>query len=294
MTLTTEIENANVPASLIDRDEPAPAADDKKAPPAATDETADPAAPAAETTEQQEARKQSKFQRRLQRQRDRAVAAETETRLLREQKAQLEAKLQSQQPGETGEPKRDQFEDYEAYLRAVAKYDAAQETAKGLKADREERQGKERQTNDAKWQERAAKDWAERETAFQAATKDYVETVTPFVEEELGSFSDGARRLIVESELGPQLLHHLATHPEVAERIADLSPVRQVAELGKVEGTLSPEPAAKPKSTTKAPAPPTPTNGGRSASPGYSENMTDAEYEAWRIATGPRPRWARH
>src|SRR4029434_2460073 len=61
----------------------------------------------------------------------------------------------------------------------------------------------------------------------------------PFVEEDLGRLRDGARRAIVESELGPQLLYHLATHTDEAERIAELPELRQIAELGKLETQLT-------------------------------------------------------
>ena len=63
--------------------QPAPGADEQKPIPTEAEDTSE----VAETTEQQEAKKQSKFQRRLDRQKSARVAAETETRLLREQLA---------------------------------------------------------------------------------------------------------------------------------------------------------------------------------------------------------------
>jgi hypothetical protein len=287
----TMAENANINEPLVDvvvNDPiPAPGADDQK--PIPTEGEAPPEA-VTETTEQQEAKKQSKFQRRLDRQKAGRVAAETEARLLREQLAKLEAQKQTQ-PQESGEPKRDDFPDYEAYLRAVTKWEVGQETDKRLKAEREERQkqerGREQQGRSAVEQEKIAKGWAERETAFQKAQKDYLEVVTPYVEEDLGHLSDAARRAIVESEFGPQVLHHLATNPEVAEAIAELSPYRQVAELGKLEVNMKPV----AKKASNAPAPITPVKAGRSASPGLSENDSQAEYEAKRKAQ--QARWAR-
>lgn len=264
--------------------QPDPGSEDQKPIPAATDDTAE---PAAETTEQQEAHKQSKFQRRLDRQKSARVAAETEARLLREQVAKLEAQQTPKQ--DTGEPKREQFEDYETYLRAVAKYDAAAEADKRIKSDREERQGREKQAQAAVDHDKTAKAWSERETAFQSEKKDYTETVTSFLnEDEFGSLSESARRGIVESDLGPQLLYHLAKHPEDAERIAELSPTRQIAELGKLEAKLGSPPAKK---ASNAPEPPNPVKGGANAAQGYRENMTDAEYKNWRKSQGAR--WAR-
>src|SRR3712207_3386793 len=98
------------PAPLIDVDEPvtpAPAAEDQKAIPAATDENAE---AVAETPEQQEAKRQSRTQRRFERQKTARIQAETEARLLREQNARLEAQLrQSGSQPDSGEPKREQF-----------------------------------------------------------------------------------------------------------------------------------------------------------------------------------------
>jgi hypothetical protein len=276
------------PPSLIDApDTPAPAAEDQKAIPAAAEESAEKeeASESAESPEKQEARNQSKFQRRLQRQRDARVAAETELRLAREENARLKAEA-APKP-ESGEPKREQFEDYEAYLRAVTRFDAAQEADKRLNADRDERQGRERQQTERAGQEEVAKSWKEREKTFTDVTKDYIDTVTPFLEEEIGSLSNGARQAIV--ELGPQLLYHLAKNPDEVERISDLSPLRQVAELGKLEASLPEVTAVKASS---APPPLKTPRGNGSAQKTYNENMSPSEYKEWRKTQGAR--WAKH
>lgn len=285
----TEDPRRNLNTVVDDPIPPATAADAKKAEPAAAEDSAesqdDPSK--TETTEQQEIKKQSKFQRRLERQKTARIAAETEARLLREQLAKLEGQKNPREQQETGEPKREQYEDYEAYLRAVARYDAAQEAEKRLKADREERQRSERSQQDRAGYEKVAKSWNEREQKFQAEAKDYEDVVMPFVEEDLGHFSEQARLAIVESDKGPQLLYHLAQHPDVAESIATLSPLRQIAELGKLELKL----AAPAKKQSSAPDPIKPIGSGRSAAQGYSDNMTDEEYRAWRKSQGAT--WAR-
>jgi len=280
---------------------PADGAEVKKPIPDAADEGAKPAAkegevagiePEAEveaTPEQQEAKKQSKFQRRLDRQKTARVAAETEAKLLREQLAKLEAKpAEAEDPKE---PKREQFEDYETYLRAVTKYDAEQTAGKALKTEREAREKAEQTSKATAGQDKLAKDWSEREQAFQATTKDYAEAVTEYVEGGLKELSDVARRAIVESEVGPQVLHHLATNEEDAERIAELSPIAQVKELGRLEAKMA-KPAAKTgKLASDAPAPVSQTKTGASAVSGYREGMSDAEYREWRKSNGAR--WAR-
>lgn len=243
----------------------------------ATDESVE-----TETTEQQEERKQSKFQRRLERQKTARIAAETENRMLRERLEKLEA--QSKPTQEDAEPKRDDFEDYESYLRALTKYDAKQTAAAELKAAREQAQTREKQSSEVQAKEAIAKNWTEREAAFSNATPDYDEVTTSFAEEELGSFSYGARQMIVDSEAGPALLYHLATHPEDADRIADLSSVRQIAELAKIEDKLATSPAKK---TSGAPAPASHVKSGATGSKDPAK-MNQTEFRAWMKSQGSR------
>ncbi len=65
---------------------------------------------------------------------------------------------------------------------------------------------------------------------------------------------------ISESELGPKLGYHFAKHPEELERIQKLSPIKGIAELGKLELKLEKKPEAKadeakPVNVSKAPSP---------------------------------------
>ena len=269
-------------AEVVATPQPAPGAEEQKPNPPPEGEA--PPETQAETTEQQEARKQSKFQRRLDRQKTARIEAETRAKIAEERLAKLEAQSQQQQGSD--EPKEADFADYTQYTRALAKYEAQQV----VKAEREEaakaQQGKEKQQQANAVTEKVAKAWAEREASFQAATKDYEAVVQPFADEELQSFPMQTRMAIVESDVGPALLYHLAQNPDVVERIADLSPVRQIAELGKLETKLS-MPARK---TTSAPAPASTTSGNRSVTQDLSK-MSQAEYEAYRAKQGAS--WAR-
>lgn len=267
--------------------QPAPGAEDQKPPAPASD--ADVQNPeAVETPEQDEAKKESRRARSNARKAQALAEARAEAKLLREERDRLNAKLEAQpkQSQETGEPKREDFPDYEAYLLAVTKHGAEQVATKTLKADREAQQGKEKQQQAQQGSEKIAKAWTERETAFQTATKDYETVVQPFADDELQTLAPQARMAIVESEVGPALLYHLAKNTDEAERIAELSPLRQVAELGKLEAKVS-MPAKK---TTSAPAPASTTSGGRTASKDPSK-MNQEEYEAHRKSQGAR--WAR-
>lgn len=71
-----------------------------------------------------------------------------------------------------------------------------------------------------------------------------------------------AAEYVMESEIGPQILHHLGMHPDEAVRIARQSPAKQAAAVGRIEGELRARalaPAAK--RVTQAPAPPAKVNG---------------------------------
>lgn len=227
-----------------------------------------------ETPEQQQKKELSKNQRRIANANRRAAEAAAEARLLRERVAALEAE-RAPKPAEA--PRREDFADDVAYIEARADHAARKAAAEAREADRKESEGQQRQTRQQEADAKVAESWTKREAVFQAQAKDYQDVVEPFVEEDLRHFSDGTKRLIVESEVGPQLLYHLATHPEDAERIADLSPVRQIAELGKLEDRMQ-RPA---KAVSKAPAPINPVSAGRSGGKDVSK-MSVAEYKAYR------------
>ncbi len=272
-----------VPVAVVEATtQPAPGADVQKPTPP---EGEAPPENAAETTEQQEARKQSKFQRRLDRQKAARVAAETEARILRERIQQLEAQGKPA-PQDTGEPKEGDFPDYTSYMRALTKWEAKQVVEAERKASREAQQGQDRKRVESAGTQKIAEAWAESEKTFQAAHKDYADVVGEFMDDDGGmqSFSREARLAI--AELGPAVLYHLATNAEVADRIADLSPMRQVAELGKLESTVS-QPA---KRTTNAPPPASTVKGGKTVTQDLAK-MSQAEYEAYRKSQGAS--WAR-
>lgn len=276
---------------------PAPAADDQNAGEAKAETEAKPEGDAEskaqeseksdDTEQQQDEQKKSRFQRRLERQKEGRIRAETEARMLREQLAALEGRGKDQQPKDAGEPKRENFDSYEDYIEAKAVYKAELKVAERLEQSAQKAQQQGDRSREAAEQQKIATRWNTVEAEFSKSHKDYETVVTPFVEDELGSFSDPARRAIVESDVGPQVLYHLANNVEEAERIANLSPTQQVKELGKLELKLS----IPAKDKSKAPQPPSHERGNRNAANGYSDNMSDSEYREWRKSQGAR--WAR-
>lgn len=93
-----------------------------------------------------------------------------------------------------------------------------------------------------------------------------------------------AASLVVDSEVGPQILYHLGKNPEKAARIARQTPVQQAAAIGRLEAEIQ---AAKPSqktptpNITRAPNPPTPTSG-RGNTPSVDPNkMSSQEWIEW-------------
>jgi hypothetical protein len=268
---------------LIDTDppaDPAPGAEDQK--PTDPPSGADAKNPEqAESPEQQEARRESRRARQARRHAMELGEARAEARILREQ---LAARAQPQDPGE---PKRDDFPDDWTYLRALTRFDAEQATEARLNREREASQGQAQQGRQAATQAELARQWTERENAYRAKNPKYEQVVTSYAKTDLGELSDHAKRLIISSELGPNLLAHLAENPAEHDRIAVLSPERQLIELGKLEDKVSTPPA---KAASNAPPPVSRLPQGQSAPTGYREDMGDAEYKAMRKSQGAR--WA--
>lgn len=125
--------------------------------------------------------------------------------------------------------------------------------------------------------------WKAREAETKAQHSDYAAVLE--AADESVVFSPAAGEAIADSDLGPTLLYHLAKNPADAERIAKLSPVAQVRELGKLEQKLStPTPQPKPK-LTSAPDPITPVSRpAKPAAPDIYDADTQSDYKAWEKA----------
>ena len=84
---------------------------------------------------------------------------------------------------------------------------------------------------------------------------------------------------ILESEVAAKLMAHLSSNPAEATRIYNLSPVRQAAEIGRLEARL----ALAPK-TSNAPEPITPIGGksGASTKTIFDDNLSQSEFDKLR------------
>lgn len=100
-----------------------------------------------------------------------------------------------------------------------------------------------------------------------------------------------ASHIVESGDVGVRLGYHLAKHPDVLDRIKKLSPIRAIAELGKLETQLEKKPEAKADATpaaapavSRAPAPITPLEGKTTPVAKDPSQMTFQELRAYRQA----------
>jgi hypothetical protein len=92
---------------------------------------------------------------------------------------------------------------------------------------------------------------------------------------------------IMESEKGPEVAYWLSANREAAQRIKSMSPLQAARELGRIEATID---LPKPRTETKAPPPPSTVSGTVKGPSKNPENMSQADYVAWRKNGGGEKR----
>lgn len=180
-------------------------------------------------------------------------------RLAREQRkwereqAQRLAEQQARQPV-APPPAPDDFENAQAYAEALA-----EQKAQELLARRE-----------------AAKQQAALLEAYKDREEEAREKYDDFEQVAYNKHlpvTDYMAQAIQASDIGPEVIYHLGSNPKEAQRIANLPPILQAKEIGRIEAKLVAEPPTKRTST--APAPLAPVTATRSSS-GPRYDTTDA------------------
>lgn len=206
------------------------------------------------------------------RERNRRQAAEQRATALETQMAQLTEAVNrlagDKVPKEDTRPSRDTFDNPDAYEKALEGWVERQVTVK-VKTETEQAFSKRQQDG----QRQALVDtYKARETTFQADHPDFEDTV--YADDV--KITPAMTQAILEAEDGPAIAYHLGQNPEVAERIAGLSPAQQVTELGRISVKLA-TPPPKPK-----PEPIRPLNTRNTAGPKDPSEMSMDEYAAHR------------
>ena len=156
--------------------------------------------------------------------------------------AELQAKLQAQS---ATPPAPDDFENAQAYAEALAEQKAQQILA---------RKEAERQ------QSAVLEAYQDREEDARSRYDDFEQVAyNPNL-----PVTDYMAQAIQASDIGPDVIYHLGSNPKEAHRIANLPPILQAKEIGRIEAKLAADPPTKRTST--APAPLAPVTATRSSS----------------------------
>jgi hypothetical protein len=215
------------------------------------------------TKQREEARKEA--------QQERQAREALEARL-----AALERQPAPQAPKVDEEPQPSQFNDAFEYAKALAEYTADKRIGEMKRQEAEERQAQERQ--------KVIETWASKVQAAKASMPDFDDIVASSDV----VVNDDIRDAILESDVGPQILYHLAENDDVAKRIAGLSPKQALREIGKLEARFEVKetaPETKPIVRSKAPAPIQPLRGSNPADMPMSANGEwHGTFQAWKEA----------
>ncbi len=202
---------------------------------------------------------------------------------LEKQLAEIRAQVEPPKPENT-KPDKSAFTDPFEYAEKLSEW-SAQEALRKRDAEEVVRKAEEAQRA-------LATAWETRQAAFKAQTQEY-EAV---VQASDILVSDEVRDAILESEIGPQLLYHLAMNPETGKKLATLSRIGALREIGRMEALLSmaapetkgdPKVESKPVATSKAPAPITPIGSGVATAgtgPVDDEGNVVGDYQAYKAA----------
>ena len=217
------------------------------------------------TKQREEARKEA--------QNERQARVELEQRL-----AAMEQQRQPQQPSYVDqEPQPSQFADAFEYAKALAEFSTEKALAE---RDRQVAQAREQEA-----QQKIIQSWAQKVQEAKADLPDF---------DDLVASSDvvvnnAVRDAILESDVGPQILYHLAENNDLAKRIASLSPNAALREIGRLEAKFEVNPETKqtaPVVRSKAPAPIQPIRGGQGKAdvPISADGEFHGSYQAWKAA----------
>jgi hypothetical protein len=284
---------------LVDSEPAAPVAarEDANAEPDADDQSEqDRDGNDATTADDQKERKPNpKLERRFSEITKQREAAREEARLEREQRERLETRVkelegkvtpqaQASQDDIGEEPTPDQFSDMYEYAKALAEYTADKKMA--------ERDQQELNRKAAAEQEVKFKAWADRVNAAKSNLPDFDD----MVQSSEVRVSDPVRDAIIESEHGPQILYYLAENTEIAQKLAGMSLVSAVREIGKIEARYERDakatvPDVKPVvGKSKAPAPISPLRGAlNTVDAGLdADGNFHGSYQQWKAARAAR------
>lgn len=172
------------------------------------------------------------------------------------------------------EPQPHQFGDAFEYAKALSEW-SAENAVKQLK--KQEAEMKLAQERDAQMAE-----WRKRINETKVDLPDYEE----MIESSDVLISDQIKEAIIESDVGPRILYHLAENPDVAEKLATYSTAKALREIGRLEAKFDrkEEPSKPVTRQSKAPAPINPIRATSAAAdtPIGSDGQFHGTYQQWK------------
>ena len=189
----------------------------------------------------------------------------------------LESQAAPKEQNRDEKPRPDQFVDAFEYAEALADWSAENAVMRARQEDVERKMQEERNKVIESWNTRVE------------TTKSDLPDFDEMVASSDVVVSDQVRDAILESDVGPRILYHLAENPEVADKISKASLITALREIGKLEARFEKkEPIdVKPVAVkSKAPAPISPLKGTSSEQAVITDTdkMTYAQYKAMRQA----------
>jgi hypothetical protein len=118
-----------------------------------------------------------------------------------------------------------------------------------------------------------ARQYNEKVAEFKKAHDDFDEVLAS----DLPTYQ-GVNDTIVELENGPEVAYFLGKHPDVARSLMELSPLRAIAEVGKIAASLVKPSTPVSRTRSPAPAPITPVGGSSVTTTSDPGEMPLAEY----------------
>lgn len=219
--------------------------------PVAEEAPSEPPVAESEATAKEERKQNPKIERRFSEITKQREEARAEARKEREAREALEARLKALETQATPQkaessnekPKPENFTDAFEYAEALASWTAEQTLAKRDREELERRANEQRQL--------AVKAWADRVTAAKSELPDFDD----MVQSSDVVVTDPIRDAIMESDVGPKILYHLAENPEFAQKLNGMSVISALREIGKLEARYETKPQSKPSAAVKSKAP---------------------------------------
>ena len=262
------------------------AVEEESAEPVAEEEQSEPKEAEKEANQEGERKQNPKLEKRFSEITKQREEARLEAQRERQARLELEQRLaaleQQRQPEQQAvnidqEPQPSQFSDAFEYAKALAEYSTEKALAE---RDRQIAQAREQEA-----QQKIIQSWAQKVQAAKAEMPDFDDMVASSDV----VVNNAVRDAILESDVGPKILYHLAENNDLAKKIAGLSPNAALREIGKLEARFEAKPETvqtAPVVRSKAPAPIQPIRGGQGKAdvPISANGEFHGSYQAWKAA----------